>query len=527
MRKTVVCFFFVICCVLFPGHAVFCADVINGDMYGPVISLDRDVIFSDKAFIGAGRIDIDASLNIENHGIINSDINVCPGCELYVRNTGDIHGIIHLNDGASMVQIVRDADEVTPLFVDSTYVIFVDGAHEVNWAALAPAASDAGKIILRDSTVFMGNVPGMANVYTARPPEIELQGNVTILLPQWHDFSAGPVMRNVSGDGTVVVGGADPGPLYAYVANEMDGDLYIDLVRETDYFKILGNDLGRSLNELRLARPDDGLLSRLDAAGSMDELWKILSRSVAARPYLLAKPIKILDGFIRDMSNYVRSIPRMGTDIAPFYIKNRDFDIYGALAGIFFNPGPDIDVGVHFYGASGVSNDSINDFTVDMYGLNLNIRYQGRYFFARGLAGGTRADFSVPYIFDDGHLAGGARGTSYYGLADIGTKIDVFGRMSALPYIGAEYEYADVFDARRGDIALRAGVDAVWSFDGVDLRYDYRLGAATATGDTNRINAGLGICSPADGMAVDALIALQDDGDNVSYLVSMFVAMEF
>ncbi|MDE5615609.1 MAG: hypothetical protein K2I81_02125, partial [Alphaproteobacteria bacterium] len=298
MRRAIVALFAVICGILFP-HFASCADYVSGDVYGGLVHFDQDVYIPKDVVVAADAVYADSSLNMVNTAFIRSDIYVCDNCDFRIQNSGNISGSIHLGNGAVMTQIVRSDADVTFLDVDAPYIVLADGANDVSWNDLSLLGANAGTLVLRDSGVVFSNT-GLALTYKGgQTSKIFLDGVITLRLPQDYCVHSGiPLMRNVYGAVDIVITGASPGELFAYVAKIENDDLYVKTVRETDYYKILGDERGYFLNLVRENYPDDALLRRLDSAQNMTELNAIMSRSIALNPMMLAQPMLVLDKFM-------------------------------------------------------------------------------------------------------------------------------------------------------------------------------------------------------------------------------------
>ncbi|MBD5400344.1 hypothetical protein HDR61_01180 [bacterium] len=514
-------FFIAAICGIFLSVGSFAATIVGGDVYGPQLRLYSDTIFTDNAYVNSGRIDFMSSANVVNYGIINSDIYVCAGCDFYIRNAGNITGQIYLGDNANIVQVIHNPNDLRPLMVNGSYAVLADGVTNLSLDALYKSCAGTDRIVLHNTTI---NLDSRSDNH----PVIEIQGNLTIILPDGFQTGSRPVLSNIVGNGGLVVGGNVPSPLYAYTTFVRNSDLYINLVRDTDYVKIIGGDLGRALNLLRVILPDDSLLEKLDSAKTMDDLYKILSHSIAVHPYLLSEPIRLLDAIAKNFASPDITAPGIMTTVRPFYLAGGDIEMLGGFGELHLNAGDYLHFGLSLYAANVESYDSVNAFSSFMYGGNINLTYRGDYLFARMMFGMTYADFQVPYIFVGDSLAFDMiDGVSRYGVSDIGVNINIVDGVYFIPYVGVEYEYIRVFSDGRGDIGMRSGVDIVYSAAGVDLNYDYKFGITHNAFGEYMMQVGFSGWSVEDAAGIGARIGMINHDTHTSYLFMISGATEF
>ncbi len=513
-----------LCCGIIFSHLNSRAYCAPGSQY---VDLYDSVSFADGDVFNAAGINVNSSLFMENDGVVNSDIFVCPACDFYVRNSGEITGLIHLTGGASMTQIVLNAEDLTMLDADAPYTVVADGAHGLAWDDLVAVAGNAGTLVIRDSEVLVAPDGVSAARFAWRAPVIELQGGVTVRLDDAYEYSGRPVLRNVTGDGTVVIAGWTPSGLYAVSSQMRGSDLYLNLVRETDYYKILGNDLGRGLNALRSAVPDDSLLRKLDAAHDVGELHHIMSRSVAIKPFLMAAPMRMLNNFMKNDGMGRGAGGAAGVYGGPFYLSSSDFSAYGAALGMGVVPAENMTARLGLYGAMLDCNDDINNYDAEMYGANVMLGYVWDGLFLRAIAGATYASFDVPYVMRPDFKQGPVHGVSLYGESDFGVRFEPCDFLTLAPYVGVEYDYAKLGPDNDFVINGRTGLDVVLGYEGVDLRYEYKTGVAI--NDAGNISAmvGVGMWSASDDAGADAGVHVARYDGVVSYMFKISAGIGF
>ncbi len=523
MRKATAVLIGIIGGMLFP-RASSCMQNIVSDIYGDYMNIAADTYLAAGVIVDVESMHITSSVRLENAAEIQADIYVCDNCDFHIKNSGQISGNIHLGSGAEMVQIIRDREDITYLNVNGPYVVLADGVSAISWDELSLLGANAGTLVLRNSEIVFGDsVPRLA-AFRGDVSRVVLNGVITLNISEDYLYSDSPLMRNVAGDATVVFSGTAPGPLHAFNADIRDGDLYVKLVRETDYYKILGNDTGRMLNIVRDIWPDDKLLGRLDMAQTMDELNHIMKSSIALNPIRLASSARILDGFLINGIKFDTSgdagLVTLGA--RPIYIYSDDISIYALSADFSLTPVKGLNVGVSGYGARATSDDEINNFSADMYGANFGVKYSGSYLRSRFVLGATYSEFLVPYIFDGNSIKDEAKGLCLYGVADFGILLG-----GIEPYVGIEYRRDKILDVIETQVLSRTGFEAEFISDGVDLEYRYKINAAINSANEIHIGAGAGFWSDDDMAGGDITVGVAHDDNGASYMFSISAKIKF
>ena len=62
-------------------------DISNTDEY----LFENDIVIADDAMLAPGRIKINGSVIIENNGTVQSSIEICDGCQVIIKNRGQIN----------------------------------------------------------------------------------------------------------------------------------------------------------------------------------------------------------------------------------------------------------------------------------------------------------------------------------------------------------------------------------------------------------------------------------------------------
>lgn len=517
MKEKAIALFAFMCGVLQP-HSASWADYVGADVYGGELHLIRDTFLAPGVVVQSDGVHVDASIKMQNMASVFSDIYVCDNCDFHIQNSGEVYGRIHLGNGSEMTQVVRSAADITFLDADAPYVVLADGVRDVRWGDLFTLGMGAGTLMLRDSDVVFSDLAAGA------VPQIVLDGVVTLHLSEQYAMQDGmALMHNVSGDADIVVDAPSSDKLYSYAAKIENNNLYITTVRETDYYKILGDPRGVFLNLVREERPDDALLRRLDAAASLSELYSIMSRSVVFNPGILGRPIRIMDRFmadgvaVNDMASSAWTVTGR-----PFYIADSDYDIYGLSIDLNTPPRSGFSGGISIYGAMAESDDEINAFSARMFGGKIHAVYDADRMWGRGVVGATYGDFDVPYVFDAWRIRDNVHAVSVYGVADVGFVLGIF-----TPYAGAEYHGTHILDSRRDRTSIRAGVDALLSWRGETGTYKFKMGGGLNSRQDTRTGASVGFYSPDDMIGGDVAVDIILADNGCAGMFSFSVKIEF
>lgn len=227
-----------------------------------------------------GVVNVNDTLDFVNNGGVNTTFSICDGCQIFIHNRGDFVADFSLGNNSRVIQVVAGADEWNPIDSDVKYTLMIDGEDGLNLGN-GFNVDALNNIILKDSVLNISDVILMSGV------NIDLRGDIVLMADDFGGLYDMPIIGNVSGDGRVRIVSNNENPLYADVSYLVDNQLFVKRVRETDYKKIFDNDMGLFLNNLRIQRPDDGLVRALDIAPDMDALHRVMARSVRMNPELL------------------------------------------------------------------------------------------------------------------------------------------------------------------------------------------------------------------------------------------------
>jgi hypothetical protein len=189
-------------------------------------------------------------------------------------------------------------------------------------------------------------------------------------------FGNGPIMSNVYGDGTISIYSENTNPLYRVAARISDNALYVDVVRDTDYFKILQNDAGMFLNSIRVGNPDDKLIAALDRATTMAELESIMSRTVRMNPIRMMDAVRTFNMFemidVATLSD--------GVSVAPIFLYSDDFNASGVGADVSFDISRNLKIAASVYAATMDFTNDLDEYKIDHAGKYMPAYIQGKFY---------------------------------------------------------------------------------------------------------------------------------------------------
>lgn len=482
------------------------------------VSLTEDLLVADTGKFSSSRTDVDRSVSISNRGVINSDFYIDDGVRVYVQNSGTINGAFHVAADSSLVQVVQSAADITYIDVSSNFSVLVQDADNLYLSDVFDVGTDADKIILDNSTLVLDG-PHRRRL-NADPRAIEIVGDVILKLDSADglDCSA-PALHNVSGTGRVLVEVADINPLYKIVTGVDDGDMYMKMVRETDYAKIFENDVGRFLNSLRRVWPGDKLLSAMDNASDIETLNSIMTDSVRLNPIKLMAPVRrmhmldVSDGWrYSDMDVIHVNADIIFSDASSTYRA-------GAVAAVAIARNVYAAIGGHV-GLFDVSDD-INDFSGYVYGARMNMRFDDGLIVGNLLAGISRADFIADCIFDGDTVVDDPSGMAGYAAMDIGAYLFREHDLTIAPFAGVMTHYMSVLNASDTIALANCGIDINLSEHEFDILYDYGIRGNVLTDGTGYVGTFIKFAAPDDDVGGELNTAVIHDESGTGYKISI------
>ena len=446
-----------------PSCAFAAVDYVNNNTEDYMVF--NNTVIADSVVVD--NLNVVNSAVITNNGVINGNIDVCKGCDLYIKNAGIINAEFGLPETSNIIQLIQNNSDINPIGAND-FSVLVENADKVSWFGIQNISAGADKIILHDSGLELtGKAARILN--SIKVPDIELHGDVTIYLDENFVATDSPILSNVSGDGIIRIEAESTNSLYRFQSYILNNSLYVDVVRDTDYFKILKNDTGKFLNYLRGENPNDKLLSVLDSAASITEINEIISDSVRLNPIKLMSSVRIFDSFILNEKE-----PSESTfSIAPLGVFGDSFSAFGMQLNAAFELINNLNFGLNIYAASFNNSDKYENYKSAVYGGNVHIAYFKDDVFIKGKVGGTIANFDIENLFDNGKIVESPSGFSFYSSADFGRLMYVKSNFVMAPFVRAVYDKKKIVNTYVGDLYAGVGADVVLEINDYDFSYKY------------------------------------------------------
>lgn len=508
-------------------------------MYGYAGAVDYIDVNSENLFlfndtvihpiVTVDNIEIMNSLSLYNKGIINGYVNVCFGCDVRIENSGTINAEINVPDSSKVIQVIHYNSEIAPINVVNdnnlfdVFEISVENANRISWEKLLGISKRANKITFQNSGLVLDENSAYF-ISDDSSPIIEFKDTNTLYVSDIMDFSNKPVLSNVYGNGSINIYSEKNNPLYKFSSYISNNTLFVDIVRDTDYFKILGNNKGKFLNFLRDNNLSVNLLECLDSAKTMEELNAIMESSVRLNPIKLMKSVRTFNMFqINEVGNAVE-----GFSINPILVSSYDFDLFGFSLGAAYDVMEKLRIGADGYIAKGKYSSELDEYNFALYGGNVHIAYINSLLLARIMAGTTIADFDIGPIFDGDKTINDPLGTSVYSVADVGINFNLTSDFMISPFVRVGFNAEEIADDTDGYLIAGTGADFSFDVNGYDITYKYGFTFSAYT--DGQLNAAfrVGINSIADkaGGTLDAGIISNEFGD-LSYKVKLGINFKF
>ena len=490
-------------------HAAW-SGVIGGDAF-----VSADFVIENGDFYMPDSLHVSGVVKIENNGILNTDVFVNDGAILFIENHSGVNSVFDLGDGAQVVQLISDADDMSPINFNVPYSVLVDAANMLALTDVINFANGADKIILDDSVLDINGIAaGSVN-------NIELRGDVFLVVDSVDDLSDVPFISGVSGTGRVHVISPQLNPLFTDVARLRGGDLYLERVRVQDYEKVFNNDMGRYLNALRLKNKNDKLLYALDSAKDIDSFYSVLRHSVRLNNKMLARPLRILNAFNRFESDGVTSADVWG-------VMSDEFYAYGIGAGVRENIMSNLNVGIEF-GIGKVNYDGDYDvYAGDLFSADLSALWNLNDSIAvRGIAGVLYQNTDVGDVFYENRVYENPDVMMWDLKADIGYKLLLADSFYLDAYTGLNFNGYSVTGFVDNDFDLYSGVNLGYEFDAVGIRYDCHIGANVNADSDIGVHGSIGFMSDMDMVGGNVNFTAIHMFDVMTYKLSLGVRFLF
>ncbi len=495
------------------SHAM---QIINADKYGDSYTLRDNTTIAPNAILDFDSIYLAGSIYLHNMGYIGGNIHMCPGCDVYIRNSGTLDSQFISAQNSNLVQVITGRAERTPIKTDGALRILVTGTTDMSIADLSIAAAAADIITLSDTTLRYSEQMNTSATWN-------LQGENTLLIDEIASDGDMLLLQNISGDGAVRVQINTPTPLYAATTFVADNNLYLRLVRDTDYYKILGGSVGKFLGAIRENNRNDKLLARLDTASNMDEINSVLNKSARVNTKRLNNPTRTLLRHTQMADTAKSSFPfTFGT----FGIVGHDITAYGSHIGLRAQITSDLQLSLSGYGAELEFTDGIDDYSGQAIGATASLRYSINNLVAKAQFGMMKISFETPSLLYGDEIKYNPDGTATHASVDIGYNFSIGRTITVLPTAGITTEHIKTLNATNATFGHGA-IDFIYTLSAADIIYSYAIRFAHNTSGDNMATGKIIITSTADDLSVHINAGIIDEEWTTSYTFGIDAQFRF
>ena len=489
---------------------------------GPYALLDNTTITSSGSLSG-GIVNVSGAVVVQNNGTITSGLDISAHSHLYIENRGTYNAPATLGDGATITQIINTAADITELTgVGVDYGVLIDDIAEIlSWDDIRAKTVNATEYVLSSANIRMNEITafdkhvvvnGIVFVYTDVVPESD------VLL-----FS------NVSGSGTVRIGpeSSNSNPLYLAEAYNSGGMIFMRPVRLTDYGHILNNDAGNFLNLLREKSPNDKLLRILDDAENMNDLNRIMKRSVRLHPIKLMQSLKTMYSHKILEIMHIDNVYDIG--IMPTFVFSNDLRLMGIEPNANIKIDDDLQINLSLNLSKLNYSDDINEYGGISVGVGADVLYGfSENNFMRVYGGINWTLFDTGLVFDGSGKTENPNGLSGYVAAELGHRIMFGDNLYVLPFVMANGDYAQIINSVESGVYAGVGSDVGVGFEFDGLRYDYAARGIVRSDGGMGAELSMSVWSIVDDIGADARFgAFYDNEFGLSYRISLNAKVGF
>ncbi len=514
---------YVLLVLAFALPSVVCASVEFADdiiAFGNY-TISDDIIVSNGIMLEAHNLVINDSLRITNFGEIHGGIEICANCVLELQNSGVFDADVTTNPGSKFIQVISSDSTATHLGLDGGYDVRVQNANGLTFSLFADATRNADAIEFNNAEFNAGRVSEFSAM-----SGVTLYGNNTLI---FDDMPTGDVLlfSDISGTGAVYAVSRTLDKLHVLQTFVADDDVYVRIVRSTDYARIFNNDMGCFLNELRANGADEKLFAKLDSVPTMDEINKILSQSVRTNPIKLLQPIKL---FYRQKTldlMHIDDFTKFGVE--PLVMYSSDSIIGGVRPNLRFDIFDSLHLELSGYVLNLDYSDDINEYRGSSYGFGVNGQFDlSNVDFLRLYAMAARSYFNVGPVFDNGRVISNPDGTNAIVSGEYAHRFQMAGAYFASPFVMLGAEYMNVANSNDVQFFGGGGADIGYEYEFDGLRYNYALRGVAQSDGTVGVGVNVSAWSNIDAAGANVHIGvIRDDDFGVSYVLSINSMFQF
>lgn len=512
---------FFICFLLLVFHlSVTNAQIISGPNMGQDFILYEDAIVPFDVNINSGIVIVqNNNIVLENLGIIDTDF-VLNSADLFIKNSGQFMADFYLYNNSNVFQVISGAEKYNLIDFNVDYGLVVhDAEKELNVSDILDFTLGAKSVLIENAIIDLNDV----NLSDLKHIDLTLNGVVVFKIDDAIALGTdGVLFDNVDGNAQIYLTYSNENKLFTKSAYMDAGRVIVTQERETDYVKILGDNTGRFLNDLRLAGKKEALLARLDSAQSVEDIYSTLNESVIFNADKLFYPIKNLTAL--NKNDFISS----GIDAGGFALFGDDYYSYGLSANFAGRASESVQLYLGGQIAMLDYQSDIDTYSAKQYAAEIGAKFESVSNVVFDISAGIGlAKFDVGDVLFDNKLFNNPSLLSVYSVLDAGYRFGFDNHIYFMPFVGAEFNMydSDAYDEKY--FAIRAGVEFMYTHKILGLRYDYGLKIIGNHKDEFVATAIGRFWSEHDFVGGNIELSAIRSQDNMSYKVSVGVNLGF
>lgn len=485
-------------------------------------NMNSHTTITSNGTLSGGVVNVSGGWTIINYGSITSDINICDYCNVRIENAGIYNADTTLGTGATITQVINNSNDITELSGIGVghYTVEISGAENpLNWDNILANTGNAAGYNLLSAKLRIGNI-------VAIDKPVVLNG-ITFLYVDGDIDTDVVLFSNVSGDGTIRVSNDNVDALHIVQVSKENERVYLRLVRSGDYGRILDNDAGHFLNNLREKLPGDKLLRHMDRANSEQKLKRIMSRSVRIHPIKMMKSIKTL--YSHKTAETMRIDHNSGLGIMPISIFSNNMNIFGIEPNVNIKLNDDLRMKI--YGHFSYLNyaDDINEYSGLSFGGGADTVYDLPLDnFVRAYGGINYTAFNVRLVFNGSGKTENPWGLSGFVNTEIGHMFVFDNDYFISPYVLLGGNYMSMLNKKEFGIYSGVGGDAGYKYNCDGLEYTYAVRGVVRSNENVGLDINVSVWSVIDVAGADFKFGVLHDGElGLSYHISLNARFDF
>ena len=378
---------------------------------------------------------------------------------------------------------------------------------------------NATKYEIDNSTIYINNFSDWQDWNAV----VEFGTKVHLDIKNLSSKNNGEKLNLVTAEDEVKVTVKDTDNLYKINFRAAGNDLFLNLVRETDYKKVFKDGRGVFLENIRSSNPDNKMLYAMDRAATISGINSVMNSAYHFNPIILMNPVKTINR--AELLNLLSPI-NAGAGAEVDYIFSDKTNNY---AGHFYiaNEHKDLAFKVKLNFNSFSYRDDFNDFDGTSYGIDVRAKQYVKNFWFDGIFGINRSVFDADSIYMNGNAINDPKGMSEYARLSTGYDYKNFNDFVFSPFVGVLYQRVSVAELSDKDTNLNAGLMGRYNFTIDGIRYEYAMSVAIDEKAKLNLETNIGFVSVFDNAGTYVVAGAFRDDFGVNYKLSVNAKISF